>query len=136
MSDVQNSALAALTKFVEEEEKRLGIVRVPAPRDWVPCHWCGGSSAVMNGKGCISCFNARKNKRKELDEEYKRQFPDGPKPFFTASLDNPEEMEQAKRVIGREAIEAAFGPDGRGVEQIMEAAEKEMAKRAPKGEVS
>jgi hypothetical protein len=112
--------LAALTKHLEQMEKDAGIVRVPAPRDWVPCQWCGGSSAFYD-KGCVSCFNAREQRKRDLDAEYKRQFPDGPKPFFTADMDKPEEMEQLKTIFHREAIEKAFGPGGGGVEEVVAA---------------
>lgn len=125
MSETTNSALAAITKMVEEQEKSLGIVRVPAPRDFVPCSFCGSGLAVTEVGGCMACFNARQKKKKELDEEYKRQFPDGPKPFFTADMTTPEGIASAKRVIGREAIEKAFGPDGGGVEEIIENAKRE-----------
>lgn len=128
MSDMMDSALAAVEAYIERTNKALSIVRVPAPRDWVPCSWCGGSSSY-NEKGCMSCFNAREKRKKELDEEYNRQFPDGPKPFFTADVSKPEEMEQLKEVFHREKIEKAFGPDGGGVEEIMHKAEDAMAKR-------
>lgn len=132
MNNVQDSALAALTRFVEDEEKRLGITKAPSftPRDYVPCAFCGGGSECLGFGGCMACFSARQKKKKELDEEYKRQFPDGPKPFFTAKLDDPEQVEQAKRVIGREALEKAFGPGGGGIEEITQKAAEEMAKRA------
>lgn len=126
---MQDSALAALTKLVEAEEKRLGIVRVPAPRDWVSCQWCGGGSELMGSVGCMACSNARRAKKKELDEEYKRQFPDGPKPIFTTRLDSPEAIEEARKVIGREAIEKAFEPGGGGVEEIKANAKRAMESR-------
>lgn len=118
---MSDSALEALKKLVESEEKRLGIVRVPVQRNYVHCDWC-------NGRGCTACFTARRQREKELEEEYNRQFPNGPEPIFTARLDHPEEMEAMKRVAGREAIEKAFGPGGRGVEEIKENAAREKAK--------
>lgn len=93
-------------------------------RDHVPCSWCGGGSANMN-RGCAACFNAREAKKKEVDAEYNRQFPDGPKPFFTADMTTPEGIESARRVIGAEAINKAFGPSGGGVDEIMQNAERE-----------
>ena len=120
-----DTALEAVQKFVEEEERRLGIVRVPAPRDYVPCKWCGGGSVMFGPPGCAACYNARVAKKKKVDEEYARQFPDGPKPFFEARLDSPEEMEAAKRVVGAEALEKAFGPGGRGMEEVLENAARE-----------
>jgi hypothetical protein len=101
----------------------------PVPRDFVPCNFCGGGGA-WSGGGCMACYAKRRQREKELNEEYDSQFPDGPKPFFTAALHNPEQMEQAKRgVIGQEAIEKAFGPGGGGMEEILRNAEAEMAKR-------
>lgn len=117
-----DSALDAVKKLVADEEKRLGIVRVPAPRDYVHCDWCGSN-------GCAACSNAREQRRNNLDAEYIRQFPDGPKPIFTANTDDPEQMEALKRVFHREKIEQAFGPGGRGMEQILEDSAREMAKR-------
>lgn len=117
-----DEALEALKKHVEALEKEQGIQCLPPPRDFVSCRWC-------NSKGCAACYKRREQRKKELDEEYKRQFPNGPQPFFTARLDNPEEMEQAKRVVGREALEKAFGPDGGGMEEVLTNAEREMAKR-------
>lgn len=38
------------------------------------CRWC-------EGKGCVSC-------KIEADKEYKRQFPDGPKPIATFSMED------------------------------------------------
>lgn len=52
------------------------------------CRWCGG-------KGCLSCPT-------EADKEYKRQFPDGPKPLMTLTV---EEMDSA-------TISAATGGPG------------------------
>lgn len=127
--DVQDSALAALTKFVEEEEARQGIVRIPAPRDYVPCDWCNGDASLY-GKACMACFSKREAKKKELDEEYKRQFPDGPKPFFQADLNDPEQLEQAKRVLHADVITKAFSEGGGGVQEIMDLAAVEMAKRS------
>jgi hypothetical protein len=63
------------------------------------------------GDGCDKC-------PEEADAEYKRQFPDGPVPIFTARRDNPRDMELLKFVAGCEALEEAFGPDGRGMEEI------------------
>lgn len=60
------------------------------------CKWCGG-------KGCLACPG-------EADKEYKRQFPDGPKPILTitaAQLGNKPFMETIKGLIGPAAIMAA-----------------------------
>jgi hypothetical protein len=39
------------------------------------CKWCGG-------KGCLACPG-------EAEKEYKRQFPDGPKPIAVIPLEKP-----------------------------------------------
>lgn len=70
------------------------------------CRWCGG-------RGCIYCPG-------EADAEYKRQFPDGPKPLATFKTDDPKDMEKAKECIGAKAIDKAFGPGGGGVGEIIE----------------
>lgn len=126
---MSETALAALQKFLDEEDKKNGVVRVPPPRDFVPCSFCGGGLACLNVGGCMACFSKREAKKKELDAEYKRQFPDGPKPIFTADLTTPEGIESAKRVIGKEAIEKAFGEGGGGVQEIMDNIERENNRR-------
>lgn len=125
-----NEALEAIQRHLDEEEKRQGIVRVPAPRDWVPCRWCGGSAPSLGQPGCLACFNAREKRKKELDEEYARQFPNGPQPIFTARADKPEEMEALKRVFHREKLEQAFGPGGGGIDEVLANAKREMDARA------
>lgn len=55
-----------------------------------------------------------------LDAEYARQFPGGPKPIFTVNRANSAEMAELKNVFGCEALEKAFAPDGRGMEEILE----------------
>jgi len=67
------------------------------------CRFC-------QGRGCLYC-------EAEANAEYKRQFPDGPKPI--ATFKTPEELEAARHVIGREAIEKAFGPGGGGIGEIV-----------------
>lgn len=60
------------------------------------CKWCGG-------KGCLAC-------PAEAEKEYKRQFPDGPKPiatFKTADLGEGGISGLLKSLIGPEAIMAA-----------------------------
>lgn len=56
------------------------------------CRWC-------NGRGCVSC-------KIEADKEYKRQFPDGPKPIATFSIEDIESG-KARDVLGPEAIDSA-----------------------------
>ena len=64
------------------------------------CKWCGGS-------GCMGC-----------DEERSKYQEQRAKPIFSADRDNPEDMEALRRVIGREAIEHAFGPEGGGIAEV------------------
>lgn len=69
------------------------------------CRFCKGS-------GCLAC-------QAEVEKEYKRQFPDGPKPIITAKTDNAEELERMKKVIGKEALSKAFGPGGGGMAETL-----------------
>lgn len=39
-------------------------------------------------------------------------------PIFSADVNDPEDMAALRRVIGREALEQAFGPDGGGAAEI------------------
>jgi hypothetical protein len=74
------------------------------------CSWCGG-------RGCNQCTYER---QKWIEANY---GPDGlPKPIFEANPDNPEDMELLKFVVGREALEHAFGPGGGGMQEIHERA--------------
>lgn len=95
------------------------------PRDFVPCHWCGGGSATAD-RGCAACFNARERKIKELAAEYAAAFPNGPQPLLT--LDNsPEGWDAMRRIIGKEAVEKAFGEGGGGISEIIANIEREKA---------
>lgn len=69
------------------------------------CKWCGG-------KGCLACPG-------EADKAYKEAFPDGPKPIASFKLNDPKELEIAKKTIGRGAIDKAFAKDGGGLEEII-----------------
>lgn len=64
------------------------------------CKWC-------YGRGCTFCPG-------EYEKAEKRAM----EPILTARFDSPEEMEELKSVMGREAIEKAFGPDGGGIQEI------------------
>jgi hypothetical protein len=75
------------------------------------CRWC-------QGRGCLYCES-------EAKSEYKSQFPDGPKPIATFSLSNPEDVERARKVIGIEALQKAFGPGGGGMAEFMSNMKKE-----------
>lgn len=73
------------------------------------CRWC-------HGQGCISC-------PEEAQADYDKQFPNGLQPIATFKTDT-EDMENMKKVFGAKAITKAFGPDGNGMEEIMENLEK------------
>lgn len=64
------------------------------------CKWC-------YGKGCLCCAAERKKAEERAME-----------PIFTARLDDPEDMERAKKVIGFDALQKAFGPNGGGVREV------------------
>jgi hypothetical protein len=53
-----------------------------------------------------------------LDAEYKRQFPDGPKPMFVARAGNASDMELLKQAFHAAKLQEAFGPDGGGIDEI------------------
>lgn len=60
------------------------------------CKWCGG-------KGCLACPG-------EAEKEYKRQFPDGPKPiasFTTEDMKDEGILKIMKTLINPDAIMAA-----------------------------
>jgi hypothetical protein len=70
------------------------------------CSWCGG-------RGCNQCSYER---QKWFEAHYE---PDGtPQPIFTANPNDPEEMELLNMVVGRKALERAFGPGGGGIVDI------------------
>jgi hypothetical protein len=61
--------------------------RVSASGAYRDCKWCGG-------RGCLSC-------EVEADKEYKRQFPDGPKPLATFPVIHGENFDaMLTRVFG------------------------------------
>ena len=61
---------------------------------YVDCRWCRGG-------GCLQC-------EAEAAKAYGRAFPEGPKPLATFRLDNPADVERARRLIGPEAIALAI----------------------------
>ncbi len=69
------------------------------------CPWCSGS-------GCLQCPY-------EADKAYRKAFPDGPKPIATFDTTTPEGVSAARKAIGREALEHAFGDEGDGVAEIV-----------------
>jgi hypothetical protein len=66
------------------------------------CRWCVG-------KGCLYCAS-------EADKAYRADFPDGPTPIATFTVD---ELPAAKDAIGADAMRKAFGPGGGGVAEII-----------------
>lgn len=67
------------------------------------CKFCGG-------KGCLACPGER-------DKEYKRQFPDGPKPLLTIKTEDFDKF-AISEATGGPSIEDAHGQLGRLVESI------------------
>lgn len=41
-------------------------------------------------------------------------------PIFVADQNNPDDMRQMREIFGAEALAKAFGPDGRGMQEIKE----------------
>lgn len=77
--------------------------RPPRPRlkgAFLYCKWCGGN-------GCIHC-----------DEERHKHELRKPQPIFTARTDDPEDMAALRSLLGRGALERAFGPGGGGIAEI------------------
>lgn len=50
------------------------------------CKWC-------RGRGCLAC-------PAEADKEYRRQFPDGPKPILTITREEIEQLEVEHGAVG------------------------------------
>jgi hypothetical protein len=68
------------------------------------CKWCRGG-------GCNFC-PGEQAKWEEAEEKRRME------PILTARLDDPQEMEEANRVVGYDALKKAFGPGGGGVQEI------------------
>lgn len=64
------------------------------------CRWC-------DGYGCMCC-----------DQERRRHEEQMSRPIFTADRSDPQDLEALRRVIGREALEHAFGEGGGGVAEV------------------
>jgi len=52
------------------------------------------------------------------DEERRRYEEQMSKPIFTADRNDPEDMAALRRVVGREALEQAFGEGGGGIAEV------------------
>lgn len=64
------------------------------------CRFCGG-------RGCLAC-----------EGERQRAFEQVQDPIFTASTDDPRDMQLLKTYLGKDALDHAFGPDGHGIQEI------------------
>lgn len=63
------------------------VPRVSGSGAYRDCRWC-------QGRGCISC-------EVEADKEYKRQFPDGPKPIATFPIEPGQTgLDVLKKLLG------------------------------------
>ena len=76
------------------------------------CQWC-------HGTGCLACDAERRMHQERASQ-----------PIFSAQRDDPEDMEALRRVFGRDALDHAFGPEGRGMAEIEENAAIESLKQA------
>lgn len=87
------------------------------PGKFKHCRFC-------HGDGCPACDDEAKKAfpafKEAEDAEYKRLFPDGPKPIAVARFDSPEDLAELKRVFGRESLESAFGEGGKGMDEILQ----------------
>ena len=73
------------------------------------CKWCGGA-------GCLSC-------PAEADKEYKRQFPDGPKPLLAITHEEFDHLE-ISGMTGGPSMSSAHGELGVLMQLISEAVRK------------
>lgn len=69
------------------------------------CKWC-------QGRGCLSC-------PVEAEKQYKREFPDGPKPILTIPTEDFEKF-TVSEATGGPSIEDAHGALGEFVSKIFE----------------
>jgi hypothetical protein len=69
--------------------------------------------SFCHGKGCMACPG-------EADKKYKLQFPDGPKPLATFTMEELNNGSAAK-LIGAEALTSHFKADGDGMRGLIEA---------------
>ncbi len=66
-----------------------------------------------DGEGCLACPG-------EAEKAYRIAFPDGPEPIATFVLNDPKDVDRLKRSFGADALRKAFGPEGGGIDEIME----------------
>lgn len=55
-----------------------------------------------------------------FEAAYQASFPEGLKPIATFKLDDLADVERARRSIGAEALAKAFGPGGRGMDEVLD----------------
>lgn len=73
------------------------------------CKWCGG-------QGCLACPG-------EADKEYKRQFPDGPKPLLSLTYEEIDRLEISE-MTGGASMESTHGELGSLVVKIQDLSSK------------
>ena len=98
--------------------------------------WCGKKlvGRPIVGKDCDvwSCYGAEllvvddparstcEHCNRAFDAAYAKAFPEGLKPIATFKLDDPADMDRARKAIGAEALAKAFGPAGRGMDEVLD----------------
>lgn len=116
---------------IRQSLRDLTWIRDGGPTDGVSL---GAQMAVaMSGRDSFDLEAIKAEIAKDealLDAEYARQFPDGPKPIFTARRGNPSDMELLKQTFGIDALNRAFGSGGRGMAEIEENAAAARAEQA------
>lgn len=109
-------------RFIEKAYASAPDWRDPDIRDirdaWVRAEFERGMIGGGVGLDVMTEEQVEELFKPALDAEYARQFPDGPKPIFTARTDSPDDIRLLGMVAHREVIEKEFGPDGDGIEAI------------------
>lgn len=57
------------------------------------CKWC-------HGKGCLAC-------QQEMEKDYREEFPEGPQPLVSISLDDSEGMKQLAAILSAAGLASA-----------------------------
>jgi hypothetical protein len=105
------------TERFATEDPRRKLARLTDPLTRQITEQLGGTEALATLDAEIAQAEAACN------AEYRRQFPDGPKPIFSARLDNPGDVALLRQVFHREKLEEAFGSGGGGVAEVERNAE-------------